>query len=339
MFGTEIYLIAIVFLASQAAAYVVAEDESFIFEAEDACPAADPCPPKLISYEDDCNHYYECKNQEKILKTCKTGLRFSKKWQGCVKPENSECSNDPVIPDNNSTDVKCVTNGDLLPHECQCTKFYECKNKKKILQDCPLGQFFDKDRKTCIPGRNCKAIGSECKDGDFINHECQCHKYYLCKNGQKVLRECEAGSHFDSDLSKCVTGKCGDDNNKTCTSGEKKTHECKCEIYYVCKNNDWIAEECLKGQHFSPTKLKCMNEEIAGCKDNPTNPPIGTCPDNVPSLWRHECDCRLYYECIEDKKQLQACPWGRYFDYVNQVCEIAEKVFPKCRNNWDDWNK
>lgn len=332
MSGTEIYLIAIVFLASQAAAYVIAGNESSTFEAQNECPAVDPCPPKLIAYEgEDCTRYYECKNQEKISKTCKTGLHFSVKWQGCVEPENSECEDDGG-EGGNDEESKCEKNGDLLPHECQCTKFYECKSKHKTLRDCPLGEFFDKTRKICVPGKNCKPVGTECKDGDLINHECQCNKYYLCKNGQKALQECKKGYHFDSDSSKCVKGSCPNDD--VCTSGDKKSHECLCEKYYACKSKEWILQECGKDKHFSPTDLKCMEKKRAGCS-KPGNP--DECPKNVPTLWRHECDCRLYYECVNDKKQVQACAWGKYFDYVNQVCETAKKVSSKCHNSWDDW--
>lgn len=324
-----IYLIAIVFLASRTAASVIVVNES-AFEAENECPEIDGCPPKLIEIKSDCLHYYECRNQEKIYKTCAAGLHFSKRWSGCVKPEKSECGKNGTIP------VGCTRNGDLLPHECQCTKFYECKSNNKVLRICPAKQYFDKDRKICIPGENCKPAGQECENGELLTHECQCNKYYLCKNGQKALRECEKGWNFDPALPKCVKGKCPTNDADPCKHGESKVHDCGCEKYYTCKNKEWILEECKTGQHFSPKNLKCMKESEAGCKEDPSKDP-SACPDNVPTKWRHECDCRLYYECENNKKVIKACEWRRYFDYFNQVCDLAEKVSSSCKNNWDNW--
>jgi len=192
----------------------------------------------------------------------------------------------------------------------------------------------------CVPGKNCKAAGIECEDGDLSEHECQCNRYYLCKNCQKVLQECEKEYYFDIDSSQCVKGTCPV-TNETCTQGERKKHECNCKKYYACENEGWIAQECKRGKYFSSTEQKCIKGEADECNSTPTPTPSpgepGECPEGVPTLWRHECDCRLYYECIEDKKQLQICAWGRYFDYVNQVCEEAKKVSPKCQNTWDDW--
>ncbi|XP_072742946.1 uncharacterized protein [Anoplolepis gracilipes] len=342
-----IYLIAIAFLASLTAASVSIINES-TFEEEDECPAVDRCPPKLIAHEKDCGLYYECKNRRKVKKECKKGLHFSKKWHGCVDPDKSECNPNPSCKNN-----------ELLPHECQCDKFYECKNERKVLRECQVGEIFDKSRQTCIPGKDCEPFsGPDCENnGRLISHECTCTKYYVCKEGQKALRECVKGWHFDSALLECVKGDCPGD----CRHGEKKKHECNCELYYTCKNKEWVLEECKKGQHFDSKQSKCMDKDKADCGPPPSPsttsttttsttttsttttttppPPVpGTCPDDVPTKWRHECDCRLYYECnANNKKELQTCAWGKYFDYTNQVCDIAKKVSSKCKNNWDNW--
>lgn len=323
-----IYLIAVAFLAQA----VIAANQT-TFEAEDECPTKDPCPPKLIFHEEDCTRYYECRNGDKILKKCKEGLHFSKKWHGCVQPAKSECEDED--------DGKCKE-GDLLPHECQCTKFYECKKNRKVLHECNPGEYFDEERKSCIPGKDCKPLPvDECEHGELLPHECQCTKYYLCKNGRKALRECQKGWHFDTALLDCTKGSCKEDGD-SCRHGAKKEHDCLCEKYYTCSNKEWVVEDCKKGLHFSPTLLKCTDPKNAGCEGTPTPTPTpkptpGECPDDVPSKWSHECDCRLYYECENKKKKVQACAWGRYFDYFNQVCDVASKVSSKCKNSWDDW--
>ncbi|XP_070157636.1 peritrophin-48-like [Polyergus mexicanus] len=326
-----IYLIAIAFLASRTAASVIIPNE-FTFEAENECPPKDACPPKLIADKSNCGQFYKCKNGKKELVVCKEGLQFSKKWRGCVSRDKSDCS-----------DGECQRNGNLLPHECQCDKFYECKNGQKALRECGSGQIFEKDKKICVPGENLNGKctpnpGIECADGDFLPHECQCDKFYECKKNKKALRECSKGSVFKPASAKCVTGTaCPKD---TCRQGENKKHHCLCEKYYTCNNDDWVLTPCGKDQHFSPTELKCMMPQKACCdlkfcSDKPGEP--GDCPKDVATRWPHECDCRLYYECEKNKKEIKSCTWGRYFDYVNQVCEKAEKISVKCKNTWDDW--
>lgn len=325
MFGTGIYLIAIAFLASRTAASVIVPNE-FTFEAEDECPSKDSCPPKLIADKENCGQFYKCKSGKKTLVVCKGDLQFSKSWQGCVSRDKSDCANND----------DCKPNGDLLQHECQCDKFYECKNGQKILRECESGQIFEKDRKICVPGEDlngkCTPNSTvECTNGNYLPHECQCDKFYECKKNKKALRECSKGSIFEPALAKCVRGTdCPPE--VTCRQGENKKHHCLCDKYYTCNNDDWILKPCGEGQHFSSKDLKCMTPKEACCDPKSCgNPPgeSGACPEGVPTHWRHECDCRLYYECIDNKKEIKSCDWGRYFDYVNQVCEKADKV--KCQ--------
>ncbi|XP_029164274.1 peritrophin-48-like [Nylanderia fulva] len=341
-----LYLIAIAFLVQTVIA--VNEINETITVAADACPAKDTCPPKLI-VATDCAQYYECSKGKKVLKDCEDGLYFSKKWQGCVEPEESECDddNDSGSDGDGDDDDECDDEA-LYPHECQCNKFYECKNNKRVLRECKSGQHFDEDKERCVPG-DCDGSGSsesECEDdGDYLPHECQCNKYYECKNSKKALRECKKGYYFDTKSLKCKKGSCPE-AEATCTKGKKKSHECLCEKYYTCTNKEWVVEVCKKNQHFSPTLLKCTTKKAARCEEKttteePTTTPKseepGVCPKDVPTRWPHECDCRLYYECKKKEMILQSCAWGRYFDHINQVCEKASKVSSKCKNSWDDW--
>ncbi|XP_011639960.1 peritrophin-48-like [Pogonomyrmex barbatus] len=196
----EIYLIAIAFLASS----TVSTASKLPIFFEDECPAVDICPPKLISHESDCSRYYECIGGVKQIRNCAPGLYFSKSWRGCVRREISDCVN-----------LDCV-NGEQLPHECMCTAYYKCINGHKARRDCPPGQVFDKSTRNCKVG-SCGATTMQkpetlllCKEGAFMPHECQCDKYYECKNGQIALRECGKGRHFDKRTLICVNGEgCG----------------------------------------------------------------------------------------------------------------------------------
>ncbi|XP_029162310.1 uncharacterized protein LOC114933899 [Nylanderia fulva] len=320
-----LYLIAIAFLVQTVIAVNEINETSFV--AADACPARDTYPPKLIVAKG-CTQYYECSKGQKVLKDCEEGLHFSQTWNGCVKPAISDCDDDNDDDDDDECDDDI-----LYPHECKCYKFYECKNNRKILHECKSGHYFDENEQRCVPGKNCKPNPKpECKpDGKYFPHECKCTKYYVCKNGRKVLRECKKGYHFDKYSSKCKKGACCPPS--VCTDGEKKKHECSCANYYRCKNNEWVLKNCTKNQNFDPDLQTCTAKEVPGCKPPPLKP--GACSEDDSTKWSHECDCRLYYKCKNKKKTIQECDWGKYFDDENEICKIASTV--KCENDWDNW--
>lgn len=242
-----------------------------------------------------------------------------------MNPSNSECR-DKEIND-------CTVDGVLLKHECDCHKFYECKNNRKVLRICPSGEHFSNRLRYCIKGNTCNdddLANSECVEGRNVPHECKCNKYYLCKNGRKVLQECKDGWNFDNVTLTCLQGPCKPGDG--CEENARKPHECSCEIYYTCVANEWINSVCQNGFHFSKTELRCMHPVDARCDINP-----GSCKNPANERWPHECDCRLYYKCnAEGKKEVLSCSWGRYFDKYKLECDYAENVKSFCRNTWDD---
>ncbi|TGZ32404.1 Uncharacterized protein DBV15_06840 [Temnothorax longispinosus] len=288
----------------------------------------------------------DCPRQEeqcppKQLRFCAAGLFFSKRWRGCVSWEISDCvvtpsptpptpTPPPPTPPTPPTPppVGECRHGDLLPHECVCTKFYECKYGRKAVRDCPVGQRFNPSTKTCEVG-DCNTTPPPpppvCQEGEFLPHECQCNKYYQCKNGRKALRECDQGWHFDNSTRRCIPGNCNNPKPR-CVNGDAKKHECGCDKYYKCNNDEWLLEHCAEGLHFSETKKICMNPLDAGCDKN-VKPKPGDCPSSSPSKWAHECDCRLYYQCESGKKKLYDCSWGNYFNIANLKCDVASKNY------------
>ncbi|XP_018357711.1 PREDICTED: probable chitinase 3 [Trachymyrmex cornetzi] len=192
------------------------------------CPNPDTCPPKLISDEKDCTKYYQCKSSTKEPRSCKVGLYFSRYWQGCVNREYSDCpltistsTPTPITPTPTSTIPHGCINGDLLEHECTCTKYYLCIDGYKALLECPPGKHFDISTKTCQPGTGCLQVApspissptsipitSQCTKDEYMPHEYECKKYYECKVGRKILRECNDGMIFDEALQTCVLGQC-----------------------------------------------------------------------------------------------------------------------------------
>lgn len=321
---------------------ITASKLPIIFETEDdSCPAIDPCPPKLISHKTDCSKYYECQYGQKQLRSCAAGLYFSKSWSGCVSWDISDCASTPPTttptPWTTSwpTPGDCI-DGDLLAHECKCEKFYECKNGLKALRDCPVGQIFNSATKSCRPGNKDTCIPDQdgCTVGENKPHECKCEKYYTCLSGNRwALRECGPRRHFDKTTLTCIDGEdCG--RIPLCYNSDRKKHECDCTKYYTCANEEWFVDTCPYGQHFSESLKICTDPFSAGCDPDIIDP--GACPVPTPSKWAHECDCRLYYQCVSGRKKIYDCNWGNYFDNTNLVCNAAANV-KNCRNSWDDW--
>ncbi|KAG5312022.1 PE1 protein, partial [Pseudoatta argentina] len=187
------------------------------------CPTTDDCPPKLIPIKQDCTKYYECKNSKKELRFCKAGLYFSQYWQGCTPipttqtPIPTTQTPIPTTPIPTPTTPHRCINGDLLEHECTCTKYYLCIEGYKALLECPPGKYFDISTKTCQPGTGClqvipspisNPITSQCTESEYIPHEYECKKYYECKVDRKILRECNDGMIFNKALQTCVLGQC-----------------------------------------------------------------------------------------------------------------------------------
>ena len=313
---------------------ITGEEESVsVLEREDECPAIDTCPPKLIFHETDCTKYYECKNGQKNVQYCQAGLHFSKIWSGCVKPSVSEC-----IPDDND-DVECKNHGDLVPHECNCHKFYECRKVSsefwKILHNCYDEEHFSKRLRQCVAGNTCEDedfVYADCQENRRSPHECQCEKYYVCRNNRQIVKDCPEGSHFSNSTLDCELGSCPD-KTRECDENTQRKHECDCEKYYTCLGGEWALSHCENGNHFSNTSKRCEPKEVAGCvRLRP-----GECDVDSDTRWAHECDCRLYYRCQKNQKEIYGCSWGDYFDRNKRICVDAKKVKYTCRNDWDDW--
>ncbi|KAL6258128.1 hypothetical protein P5V15_010047 [Pogonomyrmex californicus] len=328
-----IYLIAIVLLTSWTVS--AASKLSIFFEAEDECPVIDTCPPKLIRHESDCSRFYICNGGVKQIQDCTPGLYFSLRWRGCVRLEISDC---PVptppptptrptptrpIPTPSPTPTpspsgECKKDGQLLPHECQCTVYYQCVSGLKARRECPPGQGFNKYSLVCEVG-GCDATTTTttsttttsttttsttttsttppiCKEGTFSPHECQCDKYYECKHGEKALRECGKGRHFDKEKLICVDGEgCG----TVCNDKDRKKHECNCNQFYECHGDVWYVITCPKGEQYVESEKKCIS--------------LGAC-ELEGSITSHQCDPRLWYECKGKIKVLHECEWGQHFN-------------------------
>ncbi|XP_029669076.1 uncharacterized protein LOC115238965 [Formica exsecta] len=240
-------------------------------------------------------------------------------------------------PSKTSTEVARIA------HRCLCNVYYECVNGDKIHQTCPNGMHFDYVREVCdLPEivncvRPITAIDilmgscqSKCyPDGKAFQHEIDCSSYYLCSDGERILKHCIAGLHFNVILQMCdypikpdcdltamflTTITVGDCPPPDSTEKVLLPHECNCEQYYECVNGNQVLRICPNSQHFDRIRNICDHPENAKC------PYVCPCTKKT-ILLPHECNCNQYYECVKGRQALRTCPNGLYFDYIQKICK------------------
>ncbi|KYN04138.1 putative chitinase 3, partial [Cyphomyrmex costatus] len=337
------------------------------------------CAPegRAFLHNTDCSTYYLCSNGEKILKQCKEGLHFNTTIQTCDYPQKS-CDLNKSSPRINldicppPDSVQKV----FLPHECECTQYYECIGGKKVLRFCPNRLHFDHVWQICNDPIEAKCVANTISPPTTIlttsstaidepritcppqgsteklllPHPCICNQYYECVEGDKVLRTCPTDMYFNyatevcdwSTKVKCVSPfpshniQINDHNtNNKCSPNDRAfSHENSCSEYYLCLKGEKVLKHCIEGLHFNVTIQMCDYPQKKCDLNTPGPQPIPTiildvCPpagsiEKV--LLPHECDCTQYYECIDEKRILRDCLNGLHYDYVRQICNVPTEA-------------
>ncbi|XP_025154073.1 mucin-2-like isoform X2 [Harpegnathos saltator] len=276
-------------------------------------PSGETCPKDTggktikIRHETRCESYYLCTDGEKVMQTCRSGTAFNPLIKNCDHKENVDCSGITIMPTVKPTPNKCPPKGSskraMLPHECQCDKYYECRDGDMILRKCPSGMHYDYIREICdlpklvncvrpIPTTMVMSVPTtvsydECSsenEGQRYQDESSCTTYYECVNKQKVLKYCAPGLHFNVTLQLC----------------EYPEKECA------------IITPTSPGT--STTRITVTTESTS------TNacPPKGSKKEvRLP----HECFCSDYYECDDGLQVRKSCPSGLNYDYIWEICD------------------
>ncbi|XP_077256946.1 uncharacterized protein LOC143894503 isoform X1 [Temnothorax americanus] len=347
------------------------------------------CPPAgsfietvFLSHECECTQYYQCIDEKRVLRSCPSGLHFDSVRQICNEPTEVKCVDYTIstTPRTISTTISttkaigkpritCPPKGSSesarFPHSCLCNQYYECVEGDKILRTCPIGKYFDDAKEVCNSAAKMKCqphpsynyliddYDTECSpDGRAFQHEISCTEYYLCYKGEKILKSCEEGLHFNVSLQTCdypqkkgcdlifspmptiALGIC-----PPADSVEKVLlpHNCDCTQYYECVDGEQVLRDCSGGLHYDhvrqicnePTEAKCTN--LVPTPTVPTKRPSGTprsdlkCYDEDNKM-PYKYDCRFYYKCSNGKMILKTCPRNLYFNPKLRVCDFPENV-------------
>ncbi|TMW40249.1 hypothetical protein DOY81_014671, partial [Sarcophaga bullata] len=120
----------------------------------------------------------------------------------------------------------------VLENKNNCETYYKCEDKAALLQNCPLGQYYNSQLNACIPDVEgvclmkptitpsiAQALNNLNKDLNKIEAECKllgaqgvnfqtfpndCNTFYICINGQIYKQQCPQDFYYDSDKKYCV---------------------------------------------------------------------------------------------------------------------------------------
>nr|KAF7404154.1 hypothetical protein H0235_014848 [Vespula pensylvanica] len=260
-----------------------------------------------VKHECQCTLYYQCKNGLLVLKECPNSLHWNEKSKSCTSKETANCEK-PVCKE-----------GPYKPHPCECNLYYKCINNDYVLQKCPNGLDWDRRNNACKDPKDagCRPV---CKDGPYKPHPTDCDKYYKCENGDYVLKTCPSGLHWDRERNICNKPSEAKCPNSRCIEGTTMPHQCECNLYYKCINNDFVLQKCPNGLDWDRRNNVCKDPKDAGCrpvcKDGPYKP--------------HPTDCDKYYKCENGNYVPKTCPSGLHWDRQRNICSNPSEA--KCPN-------
>nr|XP_012142983.1 PREDICTED: zonadhesin-like [Megachile rotundata] len=320
---------------------------TYVDPTDEQCPPAGSDQAKRIPHECSCHKYYECINGKKFLQHCRNGTEFDYIREVCDIAARAECycdENEVLMVQDNVCPAEGITR---VPHEYDCNLYYNCQNGLKYLGKCLDGHYYNDVIKACDLPENVNCNGKtpftttprisevdECPacncDNCYTRYPHSiCSKYYECNNGNKTVKDCPEGLHFNP-----VTQMCDwpDNVNCTvppppCTAGNRTHHECRCEKYYECQDEGWVVETCPKGTEFDFELGKCVPENEANCWPGVKPPPgcMETCLRNESKIVVHE-NCTQYCECDHGKMTLVNCSENMYFNPDKKKCDWPENI-------------
>ncbi|GBL77956.1 Tissue factor pathway inhibitor [Araneus ventricosus] len=191
------------------------------------------------------------------------------------------------------------------------------------------------------------------EDQDFIpdstqnNREIKCGKYYaqypnpedcgsyiVCQNGQKSIKSCPSGQHYNFKTIRCV---------EPCQAYCNKTLSCECK-WPTCGLDDVCFLEQIVGgcrnrvtrYFFNKRTGQCERFGYSGCMGNENNfktleecqqkcskakPIPGFRCLTMNGLFPNPDNCRTYFQCSGGKPQLRSCQSGLHYSDKSKTCE------------------
>lgn len=198
----------------------------------------------LIPYEDNCNYFIICQNENPRVERCPSRSIFDPTVLACVlgDPETCEIFTTTTEPTTTTREIptECPQIDDpvnpiFLPDHNDCSKYFLCFNGTKLARSCSDNLLWDVEHDRCdFPQNvNCELQRTTtsspittttemtflCRDWQncpqtgfgYLPHMTNCARFFYCDRGIRHLRQCDYGQIFD-----VVTMRCNEPSFSIC---------------------------------------------------------------------------------------------------------------------------
>ncbi|XP_043673508.1 peritrophin-1-like [Vespula pensylvanica] len=206
-----------------AALTIITAHDTVITPIPTECPIKDsPNRTVHLPHETDCTKFYKCNHGQKVEMICPEmnekgdRLHFNPKLQVCDYPENAGCTSStknptPSVPTKPTPPTEPTKPTKPTPptkptkptpptKPTKPTKPTPPTEPTKPTKPTEPSKPTPPTEPTPVPTPSQPTCSEE---GVGQPHECSCEKYYLCKNGDLVLRRCPNGLHWNDLAKKC----------------------------------------------------------------------------------------------------------------------------------------
>lgn len=156
--------------------------------------------------DDDDSIFCYCSGPNDVMVlTCPAGKVYVQSKGMCVNPleSDSECP-------------AGIQEGDKVPDDTSCNKYFVCENGEMIAQTCPQGQYFNQNTNNCCVDTNnvcpaqtqCSCLGAY-YEGEMLAHPLYDFLYYVCESGSLHEYKCPSTQVFSAYQKACVSQRSG----------------------------------------------------------------------------------------------------------------------------------
>ncbi|KAG5885067.1 hypothetical protein JTB14_036636 [Gonioctena quinquepunctata] len=212
-----------------------------------------------------------------------------------------------------------------IPHEEDCSKYWQCSNGKAYLQNCPNDTHFNSILNICLQsGIECPAV-----DGEELVYGAlpDCTTFCQCSNGAPHLHYCADATHFNPVLNVCdypENAGCFGENGNNSNGGNDDDESND-------SNGDERNESDTGERGNATTGIQICLESGIECPAVEGEKPVnGALPD-----------CTKFCQCSNGKPYLLQCADTTHFNPVLGVCDYPENVgcIGENENNTYDGNE
>ena len=197
---------------------------------------------ELFSHER-CDSYYECNGNRAYEGRCPPEFFFESTMLMCIPdfivncgtrrvPGESSVNGGQALPNFSNVSLFAensekyfinfrqicddLPSGTRISNPDNCQSYFECRNRQRILLNCPASTSFDVSTSQCRENSlvNCiqrNGIQNEIcqgqRDGRRFMNPIDCSDFFECKNGQRANRKCPNGQLYNHLIESCAPSK------------------------------------------------------------------------------------------------------------------------------------